>query len=90
MKLEPVSMEVVNKLYRPTKIQRALDEFSRMDAQAVKVVLGPGEYKNAASAQSAYYKAIRRLKYPMKAQVSKGELYLIKLITPAEKTCETC
>ena len=90
MKLEPVSMEVVNKSYRPTKIQRTLDEFSQMDAQAVKVAFEPGEYKNAASAQSTYYRAIQRLKYPMKTQVSKGELYLIKLITPAEKTCETC
>ena len=90
MKLEPISMEVVNKLYRPTKIQRILDEFSQMDAQAVKVAFEPGEYKNTASAQSTYSKAIQRLKYPMKTQVSKGELYLIKLITPAEKTCETC
>lgn len=89
MKLEPVSMEVVNKLYCPTKIQRILDEFSQMDAPAVKVAFEPGEYKNTASAQSTYSRAIRRLKYPMKTQVSEGELYLIKLITSAEKTCET-
>lgn len=85
-----MKLEVVNKLYRPTKIQRTLDEFSQMDAPAVKVAFEPGEYKNTASAQSTYYRAIRRFKYPMKVQVSKGELYLIKLITPAEKTCETC
>ena len=85
MKLEPVSMEVVNKSYRPTKIQRILDEFSQMDAQAVKVAFEPGEYKNAASAQSTYFRAIQRLKYPMKVKVSRGELYLIKLIPPCGK-----
>lgn len=85
MKLEPVSMEVVNKLYRPTKIQRTLDEFSQMDAQAVKVVLGPGEYKNTASAQSTYSKAIRRFKYPMKVQVSKGGTLSYKAHHPCGK-----
>lgn len=81
MKLEPVSMETANRLYRPTKIQRVLDEFSRMDAQAVKVAFEPGEYKNSASAQATYSRAIQRLKYPMKARILNDELYLIKLCT---------
>lgn len=90
MKLEPVSMETVNKMYRATKIQKVLDEFSRMDAQAVKVVLEPGEYKNPSAAQSVYSRAIQRLKYPMKTKLFGDQLYLIKLCTLPEKTCETC
>lgn len=79
MKLQPVGDEIVNKLYKPGKIQAILDEFMRSDANAVKVLLGDGEYKNISSAQSSYHISIRRMGYPIIARTYKGDLYLVKL-----------
>ncbi len=84
MKFESVSQEVVNKLYKPGKLQTVLDEFMRSDALAVRCVMAPGEYANAASAQSSYHAAIKRLHYPIAARVFNGDMYLIK-ISPAKK-----
>lgn len=79
MKFEPVNLETVNKLYKPTKLQTVLDEFMRSDALAVRCVMAPGEYINAHSAQSSYHVAIKRLGYPIAARVFNGDMYLIKI-----------
>lgn len=79
MKFEKVSLETVNKLYKPTKLQTILDEFMRSDALAVRCVMAPGEYANTNSAQSSYHMAIKRLGYPIAARVLNGDMYLIKL-----------
>lgn len=84
MKLESVSQEVVNKLYKPGKLQTVLDEFMSSDALAVRCVMAPGEYANAASAQSSYHAAIKRLRYPIVARTFNGDMYLIK-ISPVKK-----
>lgn len=79
MKLVKASQEVVNKLYAPGKVQRALDEFLRMDCLAVKVVLSDGEYATTRSAQSSYHSAIKKMGVPVKARILSGDLYLIKV-----------
>ena len=79
MKFESVPSEIVNKLYKPTKLQTILDEFMRSDALAVRCVMAPGEYANASSAQSSYHVAIKRLGYPIAARVLNGDMYLIKI-----------
>lgn len=84
MKFESVNPETVNKLYKPTKLQTVLDEFMRSDALAVRCVMAPGEYANAASAQNSYHAAIKRLHYPIAARIFNGDMYLIK-ISPAEE-----
>lgn len=84
MKFESVPSEIVNKLYKPTKLQTILYEFMRSDALAVRCVMAPGEYANASSAQSSYAAAIKRLGYPIAARVLNGDMYLIK-ISPVKK-----
>lgn len=81
MRLEKVTSDTANKLFRATKLQITLNEFARMDDAVVKCVLEPGEYTNVKSAQSSYYTAIKRCGYHMTARILKGELYLIKLST---------
>lgn len=79
MRFESVPSEIVNKLYKPTKLQKILDEFMSSDALAVRCVMAPGEYSNASSAQSSYHTAIKRLHYPIAARVLNGDMYLIKI-----------
>lgn len=79
MKLVKASEEVVNKLYTPGKIQKALDEFLKMDCLAVKVVLEDGEYAHTRSAQSSYHNAIKKMGVPVKARILAGDLYLIRV-----------
>lgn len=79
MRFESVPSEIVNKLYKPTKLQKILDEFMSSDAPAVRCVMAPGEYSNASSAQSSYHTAIKRLGYPIAARVLNGDMYLIKI-----------
>lgn len=84
MRIEKVSPEVVNKLYKKTKLQQVLEEFMESDDLVVHIALLPGEYKNASSAQSSFYKAIQRLRYPVVARVLHKELYLLKLYSTKE------
>ena len=79
MKLEHVPYETVNKLYRLTKLHETLDTFMNMTDRAVKCILAPGEYISIRSAQCSYQSSIRRYKYPIKARILNGELYLIKV-----------
>lgn len=80
MRFESVSDELVNKLYRPTKLQIVLDEFTQSNDLAVRLVIHPGEYANLRSAQSSYMRAIRRLHYPIAVRTLNGGLYLIKVL----------
>lgn len=84
MKFESVSPSIVNKLYKPTKLQTVLDEFMRRDDLCVRCVLAPGEYANTDSAQASYYNAVKRLHYPIAVRIINGDMYLIK-INPIKK-----
>lgn len=79
MKFEPVNPEIVNKLYRRTKLQIILDRFMSSEEPAVHCILRPGEYSSLNSAQSTYCKAIKRLGYPIMVRVIAGEMYLVKI-----------
>lgn len=81
MKYEKVSNadEVINRAFRPAKLQTLLMEFYEGPEQVVKVIPSPNEYKNKNSAQSSHKTAIRRLGLPIIARHVDGALYLIKL-----------
>ena len=78
MKLEPASQEIVNQLFKLTKLHSLLEEFSQSDALAVHCVLSPGEYSSIHSAQASFAAAIKRFGYPFTARTINGNLYLIK------------
>lgn len=71
---------IVNKLYRPTKIQKALIEMHDSDCKVFKVTFSEGEYSSVRSAQTSWYNCIRKLGFfNMKARIFDGVLYIIKL-----------
>ena len=89
MRFEPVTKETANKLYKPTKLQRVLDEFIASGNKAVRVVLEPGEYDSIKAARGSFYGAIRRLRYPIKTRIINGELYLVLVNADQEVNRET-
>lgn len=80
MKVELVNKETENKLFRLTKLQQILHDFSNGPHNAVRIVFEPGEYVNLHSAQSSYQQAIKRQHLAVKARILNGELYLIKTL----------
>ncbi len=80
MKFQPVNKSLINRLYKPTKLQAILDDFMESPHSAVECVFSEGEYVSVYSAQSSYGRAIRRLGLPVTARVVRGHLYLVKLI----------
>jgi hypothetical protein len=81
MHLEKADSATVNKLFRPSKLQRILDQFMHSDDICVRLVFTPEEYTSVRSAQNSYHNAIRRYQLPMVARVLNGQLYLIKTTT---------
>lgn len=79
MKFEVVDRDAICKGYKYCKVQKRVEEFNRMDCNAVRCVLDDGEYTNMASAQSSFSSTIKKLGYRMRARVIEGNLYLIKL-----------
>lgn len=71
--------EIINKAYKPAKVQQMVLDFWESSDQVVKVIPSPGEYKSTSSMQSSHRAAIRRLNLPIAARIISGELYLIKL-----------
>lgn len=78
MRFEKCTTSTVNKLYKNTKLQALLDEFMASNEAAVRCVLSEDEYASLASAHSSISKAANRLRYPIKARVMDGSLYLIR------------
>lgn len=87
MKLERIPENAINKLFRPTKLQKILEEFMNMPDKAVHCILEDGEYANVKSAHSSYNIAIKCMKLPIKVRTLDGELYLIKLDPDYNKEC---
>lgn len=84
MKLIPVTDDtIVNKLYKPARIQRECLSFMDSPHQVMQVLISPGEYVSGVKgAQISYSQAIKRLHLNCKARVLEGSLYLIKLEEP--------
>lgn len=78
MCFEKVTPDVVNKLYRQTKLQKVIEEFISSDELAVRIPIKPGEYASVRSAQSSYCSSIRRFNFPVSARTLNGNLYLIR------------
>lgn len=81
MKFEKVNDPgIVNKLYRPTKIQKALIEMHDSDCKVFKVTFSDSEYSSVRSAQASWHSCIKKLGFfNMRARVFDGVLYIIKL-----------
>lgn len=81
MKYEKVNDPgIVNKLYRPTKIQKALMEMHESDSKVFRVTFSAGEYSGLRSAQTSWANCIKKLGFfDMKARIFNGALYIIKL-----------
>lgn len=78
-RIEIVDEAIVNKLFRPGKVQSVVEEFHASDSKVVRVLLGEGEYSTLSSAQASYRNAIKRLGYSMLSRTYNGNLYLIKV-----------
>lgn len=81
MKFESVNdPSIVNKLYRPTKIQKSLMLMHQSESKVFRVILSDGEYTTIRSAQASWHNCIKKLGFHnMKARVFNGVLYIIKL-----------
>ena len=84
MKFESVNdPSIVNKLYRPTKIQKNLMLMHQSESKVFRVILSDGEYTTIRSAQASWHNCIKKLGFRnMKARVFGGILYIIKLEEP--------
>lgn len=84
MRYETINDPVlINKLYRPRKIQAQVLDFHDSNDRVRRIVYEEGEYQNAKNAQTTFLSAIRKLRLQptMKACILEGRLYLIKLET---------
>lgn len=91
MKFEKVDFSSIsNKLYKPSKIQKRLDEFMESDSIAVRCVFSSEEYKNLKSACGSYNNAIKRYRYPICVRTIHGVMYLIKTTPCPDELCFSC
>lgn len=82
MKYETINdQSIINKLYRPGKVQAQILDFHTSDDRIRRLIFEEGEYTCVKSAQTSFINAIKalNLKGSICARVLIGELYLIKL-----------
>ena len=82
MKYETVNnLSIINKLYRPGRVQEQVLDFHNSDDRIRKLIFEEGEYTCIKSAQTSFINAIKplNLKDSICARVLAGELYIIKL-----------
>ena len=79
MKLEKVTdSTLVNKMFRPTRLQSILHEFMEQDDLIMKLTFAPGKYKSPHTAQNSLRVCANNLRLPITVRVLNGEVYLIK------------
>lgn len=82
MRYETINdMSIVNKFYRPGRVQEQILDFHKSDDRIRKLIFEEGEYTCPRSAQTSFINAIKslNLKGSICARVLAGELYIIKL-----------
>lgn len=82
MKYETINdQSIINKLYRPGRIQEQILDFHESDDRIRKLIFEEGEYTSIKSAQTSFINAIKalNLKGSICARVLAGNLYIIKL-----------
>lgn len=82
MKYETINdQSIINKLYRPGRIQEQILDFHDSDDRIRKLIFEEGEYTCIKSAQTSFINAIKalNLKGSICARVLAGNLYIIKL-----------
>lgn len=67
-----------NNRYKNTKLKCLLDVVMRIDTAVVRYSIYPGEYSSIVSARNSIQNSIKRFRYPIRATIYKGELYLIR------------
>lgn len=78
MKFEKLTnTNLVNKLYRPTKLQKTLEYFMSLEEPVMYVTDHPG-YSSFRSMRSSFMTAIRRLGFPIYLRQLEGRMYFIR------------
>nr|DAE38827.1 MAG TPA: hypothetical protein [Caudoviricetes sp.] len=71
--------ESVNKLYKPTKLQKIFELFIESGDLATRYDFIPGEYSDIKSAQTSLSAGVKRYGYPIKIRVINNQIYLIRI-----------
>ena len=81
MTLVPVDPKIITMFstrHSHCKAMRAIEEFMRSEHEAVQLKYDTKEYASAASVQSTYGKAIKKLHVDCVVLTRQGKVYLIK------------
>lgn len=70
--------KVCENRYRPTKLLKMFEQFSKSDMKEVEVTWENGEYRNPESACNTLKRAIKRWGVPYKCFVHHKRVYLVK------------
>ena len=83
MKYEKITDQtIINKLYRPGKVQDHILNFHQSNDRVRKLIFEKGEYLDVRSAQSSFAACLKRMNmgHAIKARILEGNLYLIKIL----------
>lgn len=76
--VDPKDIPMFSTRHAHCKAMRTIEEFMRSEHEAVQLKYDTEEYTSAASVQSTYSKAIRRLHVDCVVLTRQGKVYLIK------------
>ena len=83
MKYEKITDQtIINKLYRPGKVQDQILNFHQSDDRVRKFIFEKGEYLDVRSSQSSFTACLKRMElgHVIKARILEVNLYLIKIL----------
>ena len=76
--VDPRDIPMLSMRHAHCKAMRTIEEFMRSEHEAVQLQYDTREYSNAASVQSTYKNAIRKLHVDCVVLTRQGKVYLIK------------
>ena len=76
--VDPKNISIHTARHSYCKAMKIVEEFMKSEHEAAQLEFEPGEYSNAASAQSTYKRAINKLHANCFVIVRRGKVYLIK------------
>lgn len=63
------------------KVMNSIEQFINSDHDAVELKWEPGEYTSAASVESCYIKAVKRMNVDCVVRMRQGKVYLMRRFT---------
>ena len=76
--VDPKTITMFSTRHSHCKAMRTIEEFIRSEHEAVQLKYDAKEYASAASVQSTYRRAIRKLHVDCAVLIRQGKVYLIK------------